>query len=120
MLKPIIFLLLLWSFAGCIPAEVSNEIKDEGYRETDIVFTKHAKCRMKCRFIDEAEVREIIANGDVNMAKSNSRDRPCPTFALEGITSDKQHVRIVIADCDGPNKVVTAIDLENDYACDCK
>lgn len=106
--------------AGCIPASNSNEIIDESFRETNIVFTKHAKCRMKCRFIDESEVRDIIARGKVNYAKSKSNDRPCPTFALEGITRDKQHVRIVIADCDGPNKVVTAIDLENDYYCDCK
>lgn len=84
-------------------------------------YSVHAKCRMRCRRITQEEVRDIMQNGTINYAKSDLNDNPCPTYALEGITAkDKQHVRIVFAQCNTKTKVVTCIDLENDFACDCK
>lgn len=84
-------------------------------------FTEHGACRMKCRNITEAEVRDVLSKGKINYDKSNVHDKPCGTYAVEGKTADGQNVRIVIADCDTTSRVVTAIDLqmEND-SCDCK
>lgn len=85
-----------------------------------LIITKHAKCRMDCRHIDESEIREIIRDGTINERKSNLNDSPCPTYAIEGKSHDNQQLRIVFAKCDNEVKVVTCIDLKNDYTCDCE
>ena len=84
-----------------------------------IEYTEHAKCRMQCRKISQAEVEEIMRDGKINYAKSDVNDSPCPTYALEGITKDDQRVRIVFAQCDLKTKVVTSIDLDTDWECHC-
>lgn len=85
-----------------------------------LIFTKHAKCRMDCRHFTEAEVQEILQNGKVNFNKSNDRKGDCPTYALEGETSDGQQARMVFALCDyNTAKVITVIDLDTDWQCAC-
>lgn len=84
-----------------------------------IEYTEHAKCRMQCRRISQAEVEEIMRDGKINYKKSDVNDRPCPTYALEGTTRDDQRVRIVFAQCDFKTKVVTCIDLDTDWECSC-
>ena len=74
---------------------------------------------MECRHITQAEVQEIMKEGKINYNKSNVNAKPCPEYALEGTTSDDQRVRIVFAQCDEKTKVVTTIDLGNDWSCDC-
>lgn len=86
---------------------------------TDLYFTKHAKCRMQCRHISQQEVRDILLNGKVNYNKSDLNDPQGPTYAVEGITKDRQHVRIIFAPKQRHLSVVTVIDLDNDYECDC-
>ena len=74
---------------------------------------------MQCRKITQAEVEEIMRDGKINYAKSEVNDRPCPTYALEGVTRDDQRVRIVFAQCDLKTKVVTSIDLDTNWECHC-
>ena len=74
---------------------------------------------MDCRQIDLEEVREVLKDGKVNPAKSEPDDKPCPSWAVEGTTHDNQRVRIVFAECDNEVRVVTAIDLDNEYDCYC-
>ena len=88
-------------------------------RTSYLEYTAHAKCRMKCRNITQAEVEEIMKEGKINYSKSDVKDKPCPTYALEGITGDNQRVRIVFAQCDLKTKVVTSIDLNTDWECHC-
>jgi ABC-type nickel/cobalt efflux system permease component RcnA len=102
----------------------NNTIKSRNHgfdRNTSFIeYTKHAKCRMDCRNITQSEVEDIMKNGSINYRKSNINDRPCPSYALEGYTlADNQHVRIVFAQCDHNTKVVTCIDLDNEFTCDC-
>lgn len=85
-----------------------------------LVYTKHARCRMDCRHITEAEVQEVLTEGVVNEAKSDRSDSPCPTYALEDHTREGQHLRIVFARCDNVVKVVTCIDLDQDFECHCE
>lgn len=111
-----IFFALLFFITGC---EDPSGKKSEPTRE-ELIFTKHAKCRMDCRHISEDEIREIISNGRKNGSKSNVNGKPCPTIALEGRTSDDQDVRIIIAECEPVRKIVTVIDLGTDWKCNCK
>jgi hypothetical protein len=82
-------------------------------------FTKHARCRMKCRQITQQEVKEILAEGEINYNKSNLDDPQGPTYALEGITDDRQKVRIIFAPKQQHMSVVTVIDLDVEHQCDC-
>jgi hypothetical protein len=95
------------------------EIKGLDRNPADLVYTKHAKCRMDCRQISEDEVKEILVKGDVNYDKSEPNGKPDPKYALEGKTADGQQVRIVFAPDDGKVVVVTAIDLGKEWPCQC-
>ena len=84
-----------------------------------LIYSKHARCRMDCRHIDESEVKEILDNGVLNNSKVEESDKG-KSYPLEGITHDKQHVRIVFAPKQENLVVVTVIDLDKDWYCDCK
>jgi hypothetical protein len=73
---------------------------------------------MDCRHIDESEVKEILQNGAINYEKIETGEKG-KTYPLEGITHDRQHVRIVFAPHDTELVVVTVIDLEKEWLCDC-
>lgn len=88
-------------------------------RVSFIEYTEHARCRMDCRKISQSEVEEIMRDGKINYNKSDVNARPCPVYALEGITHDDQKVRIVFAQCDLKSKVVTCIDLDTEWECHC-
>ena len=94
------------------------------WRHHKIIYTKHARCRMDCREITEAEVEYVLAEGTINETKSEEENEEaeghCPTYALEGNTKDGQHVRIVFGACDKITKVITAIDLGKEHACNCR
>ncbi len=107
-----------------VPAVIpANEPTDEAAdfnRNTDkLIFSKHARCRMDCRKIDESEVKEILKSGTINYKKIQS-DKRGKTYPVEGYTHDNQHVRIVFAPKDDGLVVVTVIDLGTEWACDCK
>jgi len=100
------------------PSASETEIMDD-LQDGRLKYTKHARCRMDCRHIDESEIKQILKEGRVNQRKSKPKDQPCPSYAVEGNTKDGQHVRIVYADCGDVTRVITAIDLENHYNCHC-
>ena len=93
-----------------------------GQEETigELRFSRHARCRMECRHIDESEVREILQQGRINAAKSEPDARPDPKYAYEGQTHDGQQVRIIIAKVPGKWVVVTVIDLKQEWQCACE
>ncbi len=98
-----------------------NPNREEGLdrRTSHIFYSKHARCRMECRHIDESEVKEILETGKINYSKIEEDGRG-KTYPLEGVTHDNQHVRIVFAPKDDGVLVVTCIDLDRDWSCDCK
>lgn len=73
---------------------------------------------MACRHIDENEVSEILEKGDVNLNRIETDNRGT-TYPVEGTTSDGQHVRIVFAPHEKEITVVTVIDIEKEWPCDC-
>lgn len=95
--------------------------RDKGFdrRTSYLSYSNHAKCRMQCRSISQAEVEEIMLEGKINYAKSDLQNARCPRYAVEGVTSDKQRVRIVYAQCNESTTVVTVIDLDTDFVCHC-
>lgn len=106
------------------PAQQQSSRQQVDHREADfrhnrIYYTKHGRCRMDCRHIDESEVKEILRDGTINYAKSDLKAKPCPSYAVEGTTHDGQHVRIIVGDCSSQASIVTVIDLENDFECEC-
>lgn len=97
----------------------SAKLEELSYQKLEL--TQHGECRMKCRSITEAEVKDVLKTGKINYGKSNVHDTPCGTYVVEGKTADGQNVRIVIADCDTISRLVTAIDLSMEKdSCDCK
>lgn len=117
----VILLLLLagWIF---INRKTSYFTDNESFSRNPekLVYTRHARCRMDCRRITKEEVLDILKNGKLNPGKSDPHDRPCPSFALEGYTrQDGQHVRIVFARCGDLTKVITCIDLDREFSCNC-
>jgi hypothetical protein len=95
-----------------VPARFDRSVRD-------LVYSKHARCRMGCRQIDESEVTEILQEGVLNEAKIESSSKGI-SYPLEGRTHDGQRVRIVFAPQGEKLVVVTVIDLDRDYVCDCE
>lgn len=117
--------LLLWrNNASHLPTDrkeviVKEDVSFNRHLEP-VIYTKHARCRMGCRHIDEAEIKDILYNGTINYSKSDLQGKPDPKFALEGTTADKQQVRIIFAPSKKGMVVITVIDIGEEWSCDCR
>jgi hypothetical protein len=127
--KPFIFLLILALAVIFISkwrgvqqkAQPEVERRERGFdrRVSTLEYTKHALCRMDCRQISKADIADIMRSGEINYAKTDVNDRPCPTYAVQGYSNDGQHLRVIFAQCQTKTKVVTCYDLEKDFECHC-
>jgi len=109
---------------GQTKGRVTTEIATDAYTNLrsgnkTIVYSRHAKCRMECRHIDESEIKEILDSGTVNFNKTEEDSRGV-TYPVEGTTHDGQKVRIVFAPHGNEITVVTVIDLGKEWKCDCE
>ncbi len=84
-----------------------------------LILTEHAKCRMACRQISEKEIKEILQTGTVNYKKSGIGSKGDSTFAVEGYSIEKQHIRVVVAPENDGMIIITCIDLDREWPCDC-
>ena len=92
----------------------------ESFRQiSHLILTKHVKCRMNCRHITEQEIKEILKNGKVNYTKSGIGSKGDSTFALEGYSHENQHIRVVVAPESDGLVIITCIDLEHEWPCNC-
>jgi Domain of unknown function (DUF4258) len=98
---------------------VPSSANDPFDRHGQLIFTKHARCRMDCRHITPDEIHEILDEGTINYAKSEPDARPDPKYAVEGYTAEHQHLRIVIAPEQEKLIVITCIELGVEWSCDC-
>jgi Domain of unknown function (DUF4258) len=97
-----------------------NSSNADLFRNTShLILTKHARCRMDCRHITEQEIKEIIHDGKVNYSKSGTGNKGDETYALEGYSNEHQHLRIVVAPENDGLVVITCIDLDNEWQCNC-
>jgi hypothetical protein len=85
---------------------------------THLIYSHHARCRMDCRHISEGEIQEVLAHGIVNERKIETDSRG-KTYPLEE-TVNGHRLRVVFAP-KGQNaiEVVTCIDLDTEWQCDC-
>ena len=92
----------------------------EAYRDThNLILTKHVKCRMDCRYITEQEIKEVISEGTINHSKSGRGSKGDETYALEGYGDEHQHIRVVVAPENDGLVVITCIDLDREWPCNC-
>lgn len=99
---------------------VRNNDANESFRDaTHLILTKHVECRMDCRHITEEEIKEILKTGKVNYRKSGIGSKGDSTFALEGYSHENQHIRVVVAPESDGLVVITCIDLDKEWPCNC-
>ncbi|HTO14811.1 MAG TPA: DUF4258 domain-containing protein [Edaphocola sp.] len=115
----VIIILLLFSWWRNNDLSTDGQKQDVIAENVALTYTKHARCRMDCRNISEEEIREVLREGIINQKKSNNNQKPCPTYAIEDRVKDGTKLRIVFAKCPDQIKVITCIDLENEFECDC-
>ena len=132
---PYIFLaamtILLLFLKNCNKNKSSNskkntttEVKEQrglNRNPSQINYSKHAKCRMDCRHIDESEVKDMIATGTLNYKKSDLQKDDChKRYAVEGYSKDNQHLRIIVVPCADEITIVTCIDIGAEWECHCE
>jgi hypothetical protein len=116
-------LILLVGLKKCFWSNSSNPAREADIR-TELMsnrfsYTRHAKCRMKCREISEEEVNRILETGFLNRDKSGDGSGQCATYAFEGKTFDGQEIRVIFGNCPKTTKIITCIDLKQEHSCDC-
>ncbi len=126
---PVLFLLVLLIITFLLKqcqsqTETDTSVKTSrglNRNPSGINYSKHAQCRMACRHIDKSEVTEILKEGKINYTKSDLKGDDChKKYAVEGLTHDRQNVRIIFASCSSEVTVVTVIDLGKEWPCDCE
>jgi len=103
-----------------ISADTTSQDDPINRHPDQIIYSRHARCRMDCRHITETEIKEILDRGKINYGKIEENPKG-KTYPLEGITDEHQHLRIVFAPKgDNDIEVVTCIDLDTEWSCDCE
>jgi hypothetical protein len=110
--------------AGGIDSRTGNTYKKSRDRGFDravsyLVYTNHAKCRMDCRHISQNDIKEIMRTGEINYRKSNVDETPCPVYAVQGYTTEHEHLRVIFGQCDQSTKVITCYNLDEEPECHC-
>jgi hypothetical protein len=82
-------------------------------------YTDHAKCRMDCEHISTQTIENSLQTWHVDTAASEFNAGPCPIFALQGYTENKQHLRIIFAQCDFKTKLITCFNVDSVFDCHC-
>ena len=88
-------------------------------RHAELIFTKHARCRMDCRHISAKEIHEVLDQGIINYSKSEPNSHPDPKYAVEGYTAEQQHLRIIVAPENTKLIIITCIELGVEWSCHC-
>jgi hypothetical protein len=86
-------------------------IKLEELNAQRIEYSERALCKMKCVNMNDNEIKELLKKGSINYNESDTHASPCPTYSIEEVNSNKQKIRIVIADCDTISKIMNITNL---------
>ncbi len=116
---PVVLIVLLLVLFYLRKPEKENSSGTDYRNTSNLIYTRHAKCRMECRHIDAGEVKEVIEDGQLNESKSGPGKNNDETYALEGWSTDNQHIRVVVTPESDGLLVITVIDLGKDWPCDC-
>lgn len=106
------------AFDGIPP--INNSFNQLNRNPRHIYYSKHARCRMDCRQINESDVIDLLHIGTINYKKSELNRNDCAKkYVVEGYEHHR-HLRIVFASCSGNITVVTCIDLAKEWDCHCE
>ena len=115
-MKQLLFLFFLIELIAC------NNLQNNNYlnrNPSKIRYSRHARCRMECRHINEYEIKNILENGTINFRKSDLNKDAChQRYAVEGYAQN-EHLRVVFAGCNNIVTVITCIDLDREWSCNC-
>ena len=116
----LIIIIVLGTWLGKKRNFFKSASNENVFRDTNhIILTKHARCRMDCRHITAQEIKEVIHNGNVNYSKSGEGNKGDDTYALEGYSNEHQHIRVVVAPENDGLVVITCMDLDKEWPCNC-
>ena len=73
----------------------------------------------KARVLQQLIVTTALTAVSHILNTANMQNARCPRYAIEGVTVDSQKVRIIFAQCNEKTEVVTVIDLDTEWSCDC-
>ncbi len=119
-MKKFFYIISLFVFAFAINSCNGTSVNLDR-NPSQIHYSKHARCRMNCRHIDQSEVKEILTEGEINYSKSDLNEDVChKRYALEGYSHDNQKLRIIVAECNDELTVITVIDLGREWPCECE
>jgi hypothetical protein len=88
-----------------------------GMRSRPLSWSDHAACRAECRFVTRAHVEAALSRGQLNAAKSDPRQRPCPKYVVDSDAGGGKRLQTVFAACAAQTRVVTVIDRSTDWPC---
>lgn len=100
----------------------ANRVKEQMNKST-FRYSEMARCRMDCKQITQAEVEEILRNGEVNFSESDSRGTAVPSYAVEGRTSTNKNLRVIVTiyERDSVAEITTAVNMDGSRdTCACK
>ena len=74
---------------------------------------------MDCFSITIDEIKHVLKTGYVNNAKTGIGSQGDSTFALDGYSPNKQHIRVMVAPEQAGLLVVSCADLKKNELCNC-
>ena len=89
-----------------------------GMAAQPLEFSRHARCRMQCRHVATAEIESALRTGTIDPSRTRTDGR-CDSHAVHSTGSEGERLRVVFAACETETLVVTVIDLDTDWPCDC-
>jgi predicted sulfurtransferase len=95
-----------------------NCVFDERVAVTELIYVNHARCRMKCRNVNQRMVEKVYLEGVINCEKSSHKDNK-PRFALEKRDDRGDKIRVIVEDDDGKHIIITVIKLGKSDRCQC-
>jgi hypothetical protein len=103
----IIFFLIVLLFAIALIFRWQEPVRKEAFNRNpkELIYTKHALCRMDCRQISKKDIDEVMKKGIINYNRSNRREAPCPVYAVQARISSGEYLRVIFAQCDDVTKV---------------
>jgi hypothetical protein len=119
-MKNIILLLFVLGLFAC-NNNTPDSAQTDGLnrRPQQIHYSAHARCRMECRHINESEIKSVLETGTINYGKSNLNEDDChKRYAVEAYVQN-EHLRVIFVPCNNVVTVVTCIDLDNEWSCNC-
>jgi hypothetical protein len=84
-----------------------------------IVYSPSALCQMDCLYLNANHVTEVLKRGEVIIDQSDLKARPCPIFAIKGITKSGKKIELLVQQCGSVTKINTLNYLSSPIICNC-